>query len=76
MKIFNFINMVSLDDCFRGRFPKFSENLISYLWTVASVIGLYLRRGFHILPIHFYLNLSKSQGCTRVYVIRLARSCY
>ena len=27
--------------CFPGNYPKFAEQLFSYLWTAASVIGLY-----------------------------------
>ena len=50
------------------KIPKqFAKTVI--LWTAASVISLYLRRYWHIFPIHFPLNYSKSYGFSQVYII-------
>lgn len=55
--------------CFPGNYPKFAEQLFSYLCTAAPVIGLYLHCHLHILPIHIHLNHIKSHHCSQVYFL-------
>ena len=62
--------------CFPGNFPKFAEQLFSYLCTAAFVIGPYLPRYLRVFEIHFHLNQSISHGCSQVYVISLGMGSY